>query len=82
LLTAAPQPTWCESVKGPLAKQSNQSGLSRFLNYAKGTLVECLCNVFTCLLSSLAQLTYHNKTFMFFRGRHTDSTICRIKYSL
>jgi len=31
-------------IKGPLAKESNQSDLSRFLNCVKGTLVECQCS--------------------------------------
>jgi len=44
-------------IKWPLVKQCNQSGLTRFLNYVKGILVECLYNLFTCLLSCLVQFT-------------------------
>ena len=39
-------------------KQSNQSGLTRFLNYIKETLFECLYNVLTCLMTYLMQLTH------------------------
>jgi len=56
-------------------KQSNQSGLTRFLNYIKETLFECLYNVFTVHLFNDvfdAVNTSKRNTLLFARGRHAN----------